>query len=290
MQQMTYTEQTASAVPQSGTLVSPLSHSEAMTMCAEELRRFLALIESLAGDDWDRQTACSLWTVRDVVAHQAAHVSSLTSLRNFLSQANPAMLRPYRKKGMSVLDAMNQAQVDLRRGYTPTELIAEIRNAVTPSLEGRDRIPAFLRALTLPLPGFDQPRPLGYLFDLVYTRDMWMHRIDICLAAGREMPLDAVYDGRMVALIVRDLAEKSKRGLHGRSAVLELTGVAGGSYQIGQNPTPEAVIELDTLLFCILTSGREKAANLLTNSRAAIRGDVAFGRAVLDFSENRVLY
>jgi uncharacterized protein (TIGR03083 family) len=259
-----------------------------MTMSAEELRRFLVLVESLGDEDWSQQTACSLWTVKDIVAHQAAHVSGFISLRNYIDQVNPAVLRPYRQNGMSILDAMNQAQVDLRRHRTPAELIAEIRDAAPRSLKGRDRIPAFLRALTLPLPGLDQPRSLGYLFDLIYTRDMWMHRIDICSATGRKMPLDSAYDGRTVALIVRDLAQKCGRGLNGRSAILELTGAAGGSYRIGRNPTPAATIEMDALAFCVLTSGREKAANVLTSARATISGDIPFGREVLDFSENRV--
>jgi hypothetical protein len=119
---------------------------------------------------------------------------------------------------------------------------------------------------------------------------MWMHRVDICRATGREMPLDASHDGRMVALIVRDLAEKSERGLQGRSAVLKLTGPAGGSYQLGSNASPTAAIEMDTLAFCILTSGRETAANVLAGQQCSISGDTAFGEDVVRFCENRVLY
>jgi hypothetical protein len=119
---------------------------------------------------------------------------------------------------------------------------------------------------------------------------MWMHRIDICNATGRTMPLDADHDRRTVALVVRDLAEKSKRGLQGRSAILDLTGVAGGTYRIGSGATPTASIEMDALAFCVLTSGRETAADVLASAGAAISGDLALGRAVLQFSENRVLF
>jgi uncharacterized protein (TIGR03083 family) len=275
---------------QAGTLIPPLTHHEAMTMAVEELKRFQALIESLAEEDWHQPTDCSLWTVKDIVAHQAAHVCSVTSVRSFMSQSNPMVMRSYLKNGMNMLDAMNQAQVDLRRQYTPGQLIAEIQDTTQRSLEGRNRLPAFVRSLVLPLPGLDQPRSLGYLFDLIYSRDMWMHRIDICHAIGRKMPLDAAHDGRIVALIVKDLAEKSKRGLHGGAVLLELTGAAGGSYRIGENSTPQATIEIDVLTFAALTSGREKAANVLTSSRAVISGDTTFGKTVLNFSENRVLY
>jgi uncharacterized protein (TIGR03083 family) len=275
---------------QHGTLIPPLTHQEAMTLAAEELKRFQALIESLADEDWGQQTACSLWTVKDVVAHQAAHICSTTSVGAFMSHSNLILMRPYLKNGMNILDAMNQAQVDLRRQYTVDQLLAEIRDRAQRSLQGRDRIPAFLRSLVLPIPGFDQPRSLGYLFDVIYTRDMWMHRIDICHATGKKMELDSTHDGRIAALAVKDLTEKSKRGLRGRSAVLELTSAAGGSYRIGENPRPEATIEMDVFTFANLTSGREKAANVLTSSRAVIRGDTTFGKTVLNFSENRVEY
>ena len=75
------------------------------------------VIETLSDEDWHRQTACTLWTVKDIVAHQAAHVCSFTSLGTFFSQLNPVLLYPYLRKGMSFLDAWNQSQVDLRRHH-----------------------------------------------------------------------------------------------------------------------------------------------------------------------------
>lgn len=273
-----------------GAAIPPLARHEAKGMSAEELRRFLALIDALTDPDWHQPTACTLWTVKDVVAHQAAHVLSFTSLRSFFSQVSPAQTRPYTQKGMSYLDAMNQAQVDLRHNRSPAELISEIRDAAELSLKGRDRIPGFLRAPALPMPGLDQPRSLGYLFDVIYTRDMWMHRLDICRAVGRAMPQDSAHDGRTVALIVRDLALKSKQGLQGRSAILSLSGAAGGSYRIGSGAAPTTTIEMDVLAFCVLASGRDQAAGILAGSHTAISGDIEFGKAVVQFSENRVLF
>lgn len=275
---------------QDGTRVAPLKHDEAMQMSTEELRRFQALIESLDEDDWDQQTACSLWTVKDIVAHQAAHVVGFTSLGSFLGQLKPSLLRPYLKQGMGMLDAWNQSQVDLRREYSPQQLIAEINDHVAASLRGRDRIPGFVRGITLPAPGLDQPRSMGYVFDLIYTRDMWMHRMDICHATGRDMPMDSDHDQRMVALIVRDLAQKAVKGVSGRTALLDLSGPAGGCYRIGSDTQAQTTLKMDIPTFGLLTSGRVKAANLLTDSRVHISGDMAFGRTVLDFCENRVLY
>jgi uncharacterized protein (TIGR03083 family) len=275
---------------QDGTQIPELLRCEAMAISAEELERFLELIESLSAEDWNRQTACTLWTVKDVVAHQAAHVSGFVSLRSFMSQLNPAMLRPYLKNGMSMLDAWNQSQVDLRRDSSPSELISEIRSKLQRSLSGRNRIPAMIRAPVLPMPGLDQPRSMAYVFDLIYTRDMWMHRIDIATAVGRRIAFDDHHDRRMVALIVRDLAIKAARGLQGRAALLRLKGPAGGTYRIGANTQPSAVLEMDILTFSALTSGRETAERILSGGSVQISGDIAFGEAVVNFSDNRVLY
>lgn len=290
MQQVQITAQPMTTSQLSGVEIAPLTHDEAMQMSTEELRRFQALVGSLSDADWSQSTACDLWTVKDIVAHQAAHVRGFTSLGSFLGQLSPRLLRPYLKQGMSMLDAWNQSQVDLRRDATPAQLIAEINDHTTASLRGRDRIPAFVRSITLPAPGLDQPRSMGYVFDLIYTRDMWMHRMDICVATGRTMTIDSDHDRRIVALIVRDLAEKARHGLKGRGALLELTGPAGDSYHIGGQPSTEATVTLDVPTLALLTSGREKAVAIMADARAHISGDVDFGRAVLDFCENRVLY
>lgn len=270
--------------------IPPLSHPEASEMNAEELSRFIALIESLQDADWNLPTACTLWTVKDVVAHQAAHVVSFISLRQFLAQQSPALLRPYRKRGLSQLDAWNQSQVDLRRNRTGEELVAEIRTHADAALRGHDSLPGLIRSLTLPLPGFDQPRSFGYLFDLIYCRDMWMHRHDICAATSRQMPLDATYDGRVVALVVRDFAEKFARAYPGRSARLRLTGPAGADYDLGAAGEPSATVEIDAMVFCVLTSGRVTAADTIDSQDVRLSGDVPFARETVNFSENRVMY
>ena len=61
----------------------------------------------------------------------------------------------------------------------------------------------------VPLP-FGPPigwRPLKYLLDVGFTRDVWCHRIDICHATGRPMDLKPDHDGRLVADIVAEWAD-----------------------------------------------------------------------------------
>lgn len=273
-----------------GATVARPTHAEAFSLGTEELRQFLALLDTLGPDDWERPTACTLWTVQDIVAHQAAHITGLTSLGAFLDQVKPSLLRPYRQQGMSVLDALNQSQVDLRRGCSGQDVIAEIRAAAGRSMRGRDRLPGLVRALKLPLPGFDRLRPLGYLFDVIYTRDMFMHRHDICSATARPMALSAGHDGRIVALVVLDLAEKVRRDFADQAALLRLTGAAGGVYKMGTSGAPAATITIDALDFCVLTSGRGTASDALERGLATLSGDRALAEALVVYFENRVLY
>ena len=51
---------------------------EALVLLRTELDRFLALVETLEPADWAKPTACTLWTVRDILAHQAGGYASGT--------------------------------------------------------------------------------------------------------------------------------------------------------------------------------------------------------------------
>jgi hypothetical protein len=99
-------------------------------------------------------------------------------------------------------------------------------------------------------------RSLGWLNDVVYTRDTWMHRIDLSRATGRPLVLTADHDGRIVADAVADWAR-----LHGRPFELELTGPAGGHYRTG---TAGEHHQLDAIEFCRTITGRREGTGLLT--------------------------
>jgi hypothetical protein len=45
-------------------------------------------------------------------------------------------------------------------------------------------------------------KPLSYLFDIGFTRDVWAHRIDIAVATGMSFEQDAGHDGWLVADLV----------------------------------------------------------------------------------------
>lgn len=259
--------------------IQPLTHSEAIAMARLELDRFLALVTTLSDDDWEKPTACTLWNVRQMLAHVTGAAASYARWAEFKRQNSLKVQRPYRVSGLSFLDSLNQIQVDDRASATPGALIDELRTVGPRAIATRERLPGLLRAIRVPLPelGFV---PIGYLTDLIYTRDMWMHRFDICRATGREMRLTPQHDGRITALVVRDLARKLTPRLRGRAVAYELTGISGGRWSLGENLRPLAIISMDVLDFHLLASGRLPANELA--SHISVKGDNEIARLVLE--------
>jgi uncharacterized protein (TIGR03083 family) len=260
--------------------IPPLTHSEAAAMASAELERFLTLVGSLESDDWEKPTVCPLWNVRQILAHVTGAAASYASWSEFKRQGNPKIQRPYRAAGLSILDSMNQIQVDDRAHATPATLIEELRSVGPRAIATRERLPGLLRAIRVPLPGLGGIVPIGYLTDLIYTRDMWMHRFDICRATGRELVQTPQHDGRITALVVRDLARKLTPRLGGRAVAYELTGISGGCWSLGESDRPIARITMDVLDFHLLASGRLQANEL--SSHTSVVGDEQIARLTLN--------
>jgi hypothetical protein len=98
---------------------------------------------------------------------------------------------------------------------------------------------------------------LRSLMDIVYTRDAWMHRIDISRATGRPPLLTAEHDGRLIADMVADWTST-----HHQAFSLHLTGPAGGSYA---NDSNGAVLDVDATDWAWTISGRARGSGLLAN-------------------------
>jgi uncharacterized protein (TIGR03083 family) len=260
--------------------IPPLTHSEAAAMARLELERFLALATSLSDDDWEKPTICPLWNVRQILAHVTGAAASHASWSEFKRQGNRKVQRPYRASGLSFLDSMNQIQVDDRASATPGALIDELRTMGPRAIATRERLPAWLRAFRVPLPALGGIVPIGYLTDLIYTRDMWMHRLDICRATGHEMIQTSHHDRRITTLVVRDLARKLTPRLGGRAVTYELTGISGGCWSLGENVRPIARITMDVLDFHLLAAGRLPANEL--SSHTSVVGDEHIARLALD--------
>ena len=99
--------------------------------------------------------------------------------------------------------------------------------------------------------------------DMVYTRDVWMHRVDIARATGRPLTLTPEHDGRIVADIVAEWAT-----LYGHAFELELDGPAGGTFIAGHRRRDD--LEIDAVEFVCVLSGRGTGTGLLRTRSAAL--------------------
>ena len=95
---------------------------------------------------------------------------------------------------------------------------------------------------------------LGYLFDVILTRDPFMHRIDIGLATGAPPAATPDHEGVIVDDVVREWAAR-----HGEPFRLELSGPAGGTWGDGDT-TPTA---MNAFAFVRAVGGRGPAPGLL---------------------------
>ena len=120
------------------------------------------------------------------------------------------------------------------------------------------RIPAPLRAIRIPFGPPLGTRPLGYLMDRIYTRDAWLHRVDLARATDRALELTADHDGRIIADIVAEWAT-----VHGQPYRLTLTGPAGGTWSRGQDGEQ---LTLDAVEFARVLSGRAEGTGLLAHA------------------------
>jgi len=264
--------------------IPKLTHSEAGVLAREELSRFIQLVETLGGDDWNQPTYCTLWSVRDILAHQAGAYAGFTSWAEFRRQY---VDNPYQKTEKAPIDGINRRQIEDRAGKTPVDLLAELREVGPKAIKTRQKLPALLRALPImpmgPPIGF---APIGYLTDDIYPRDTWSHRLDISHAIGREMLLTPEHDGRLTALIVKDLERTLRSKLGGKAVMYELTGPAGGAWQIGRG-THSVTLTMDVIDFHLLASGRMTAEAILKD-KVTITGDLDLGRLALE--NTTVLY
>lgn len=240
------------AKPVPATSPRSMTHEDWMVAAREEYRRLLALLRDLQPADWARPTVCEAWDVRGMVAHLVGAAHAAGSPREMVRQAVRG--RRLRSTG-DLVDKMNALQVAERADHTPERLTADLAVAAKRSVRTRSRLPRAARAVPLPFGAPLGTRPLGYLMDRIYTRDTWMHRMDICAATGRPAELTGEHDGRIVDDVVREWARA-----HGSPYDLTLSGPAGGRWS---TPDEGERLSLDALDFCRVVSGRGRADGLL---------------------------
>ncbi|MFC5995187.1 maleylpyruvate isomerase family mycothiol-dependent enzyme [Pseudonocardia hispaniensis] len=229
----------------------PMRFQEAADLARTEYLRFAELVETLADPEWERPTECAPWDVRLLVAHVLGSVEANAS--------PPEMLRQMRHglRGLTVdVDPVSAAQVAPRRHLGPAELTTRLRAAIPAAVRWRSRWSRLAGALPVRIGApLHETWRLRYLMDVIYTRDVWMHRVDVCRATGRDVTMRAGHDGRIVAGVVAEWARR-----HGKPFTLVLGGPAGGRFVRG-NAGPQ--LDLDAVEFCRILSGRGTGEGLL---------------------------
>jgi uncharacterized protein (TIGR03083 family) len=230
-----------------------LDRETAMALAATEYHRFAGLLAQLSSSDWCRCTDCPAWDVRDTAGHVLGSMRMAASVLEQLSQ-----LRAARRRGGDLTDALSAEQVERCRGLSVERLLEAVTRTGPRAVRGRRRIPHVILRSTLPtveVRGRPERWTVGYLVDVVLTRDTWMHRLDVCRATERVPVLTPEHDGLIVDGLVREWAER-----HDQPYRLTLDGPAGGVWQHG----PAGVdLRLDAVEFARLLSGRGHGAGLL---------------------------
>ena len=160
------------------------------------------------------------------------------------------------------MDAVNALHVAEHAHLPDSQRPDVLRAVAADAIRGRMRLSAWVGPVSVPISsggsaaaGMPRTVNLGRLLDVVYTRDVWMHTIDIAEAVGRQLPTSAAVNGRIVQDVVIDWV-----GRHGQPVDLVLTGPGGGRYRSGSDG---AVIDLDAIDFCRTLSGRLPGDGLL---------------------------
>ncbi len=236
--------------------IAPLEHDEAIDLATAEYDRLLELVDRLGDEDWGRPTDCTGWDVRDVLGHILGMLEAQADPQERARQVDAAAAAVAQTGGLR-LDALTALQVREHAALTAAHLRDALHQAAPRGLAARRALPQAVRDSPYDpqLPG-ETGWTVGYLFDVIHTRDPWIHRVDISRAIGQRVELTPGHDGRIVADVVADWARR-----HGRPFTLVLTGAAGGRFAAAGGGDE---IELDAVEFCRVLSGRAPGAGLLS--------------------------
>ena len=241
---------TATAVESIPALVRP----ETVELAATSNKRMLDLLSSLDDEEWGKPTDCSLWDVRALASHVLGGMEAFSAHREFMRQMRAGAKAA---GGGEFVDGLTSVQVREYAGLTHREVLARMAAAGPRSAQWRGRR-RFMRSIPMAnsVGGVKEKWRGGYLFDVILTRDTWMHRVDIARATGRPVVLTPDHDGRIVADVVAEWARR-----HGQPFTLHLDGPVGGMFAAGSGGED---ITIDAVEFCRILSGRAIGAGLLT--------------------------
>jgi len=167
--------------------IPPISRDESTRLAITEYARFTDLVRQLGADDFAKSTDCTEWDVRTIIVHQVGAGEAHARWPEFLRQVIGGLRLA---KGRELVDGLNDFHLRERADWSAERAIAALPDVQARAVRGRRRFPAALRLMSGSSPGIRR-YSMGFLFDVILTRDTWAHRVDISRATGREMVLTA---------------------------------------------------------------------------------------------------
>jgi uncharacterized protein (TIGR03083 family) len=239
--------------------IPPITRAEAEQLARTEYARVADQLRSLTEDDWSKPTDCPLWDVRAMAGHSTGMLATFTGYRT-LMRAMSTATRAAKRSGEPMIDALTAKQVADHAGLSTSELIDKIDQVGPRAARWRATRPGLFRRMPMKeeVGGETETWRMGYLLDVILTRDPWMHRVDVARATGWDLELTPDHDRRIVSDVVAEWARR-----HGKSFTLTLTGPAGGTYISGEDGER---ITIDAIEFCRTLSGRATGTGLLTQA------------------------
>jgi uncharacterized protein (TIGR03083 family) len=234
-----------------------IQRPEARVLAEEEFVRFADLTASLSPAEWATPTDCTGWDVRAMVLHVLGSADAQASVPQFLHQLRRGIPLNKEIDSHHWVDGLNELQIRERNHLSNDDVVAQLESVGPKAVKGRWGTPPPMRYLPI---SFGPPvgwKPLKYLLDVGFTRDVWAHRIDIHAVIGRPMHLTADHDGRLVADIVAEWAS-----IHGEPFELVLDGPAGGKFTQGVNGER---VEIDAIEFIRVLAGRRPGTGVLSH-------------------------
>jgi uncharacterized protein (TIGR03083 family) len=238
------------------------TRQQALATLSAELDAFQRLLTTLDGEDWSRPTASAGWTVRDMVAHVAGQFEEQARFATFRRRLREAKRRyPDR----IVLDAHNQFQIDELGGLSTAELTEHLAHHAPLALKAIRRTPGLVRRLPSSIFFPEPPLPdrrMSYLFDVLTSRDTWMHRLEIADATNKPFTVDD-HDPAVVEQVMCDLT----RAWTGRGLRIELTGVISGVWRLGADEDEKHCVDGLTLMRSLSGRGGVEPGHSLAAAR-----------------------
>jgi uncharacterized protein (TIGR03083 family) len=251
----------------------------------------VALLRGLGPDDWERPTACALWSVRDITAHLLDDdLRRLSFHRDGQAPPTGAPVDSYASL-VALINRMNAEWVAVARRMSPRVLI-ELLEVTGPM------VVALFRSIDPHAPAHWPVAWAGevaseHWFDVGRDySERWLHQQQIRDAVGAAPLAGRDWLHPVLALFVRavPIAYHAMDRPEGTAMVVAIEGPAGGAWTLhreggawrlleGRHPAPEATVTMsDDTAWRLFSKGLKGE---IPGSRVRIEGDQALGEVVL---------